>query len=958
MSRRAFGGWASKLDQDDFARALAALGVLTPVLEGRGELGVLVAERSADYYVDLLKEFVLPEDIAKASPPLHWEISALGSDPRARSRVLDRLPAAALAAAWSHTVAQYWRLEVVPVEWLDLAWTLQTLSEAVVDKPFVNLPEPASRATWHWPLHVGFLPDPASRRLREDLYADLPDYLANLTEAEIGASAYDVLLIPQSVTSAIEMVERSSLTPDATAVVVVGSRSRAQGLQLAPELAARLHAWAVAAVQPGVSPADWYQGFLADLSHANRFIESLSEPNATVTVFAAEALVEATPVVDAARALSGQMRAMGETMGDRELELPPDTADALNLAAEPPTVGSVGWHLSETELAFDHERHGATHVATVGRAAKPVLEEADREQADKRFILAEVYDASGQKPRRVRGGFRSGKTHEIDVWIGPKKKDDAALAGEDPFPEGELPRFDAGGHELTVVLAEPALLPEPLVGTIKLKSFGPSAHKIFTVRVGRDVSAVEARITVLYRGRILQTAVLQGQVLQDEELENRAAPDDGPAIRVWTEAVLRRGLADLDRRQRFQGALVLNHDRDGSATATVIGDKKAAMLQANWVEHALDEIGEVFKQAEQDRAFGRSLGSATSLRYMSRLANAGVGLNGVVGKAIEEAFGESGSIERIQVLSANANTFMPIELIYDFPPPAAEAGLCPNWKKAIRDGRCDPDAFHHEDVEGHLDVICPAGFWAISKVIERQAVSPSDWAKDPETRGLDFAALSEPVGERNVLSGLTPALFAASDHVNDVRPTELDRVTRALQRLTSRKLDGVNTWKDWAVQVKESEPPLLLLLAHTELNTNDGAALEIASKERRVVAQITKNYVNMNGQRPGPIVMLLGCDTGVPKTDFQSFVVKFKDMGAALVVGTIAPVLGRHASRTAEALVEQLLKMTAASPGAEQGNTFGDAMLAIRRELLRKGVLMSLCLTAYGDADWRLPAGS
>jgi hypothetical protein len=176
--------------------------------------------------------------------------------------------------------------------------------------------------------------------------------------------------------------------------------------------------------------------------------------------------------------------------------------------------------------------------------------------------------------------------------------------------------------------------------------------------------------------------------------------------------------------------------------------------------------------------------------------------------------------------------------------------------------------------------------------------------------------------------------------------------------LTSRKLDGVNTWKDWAVQVKESEPPLLLLLAHTELNTNDGAALEIASKERRVVAQITKNYVNLNGKRPGPIVMLLGCDTGVPKTDFQSFVVKFKDMGAALVVGTIAPVLGRHASRTAEALVEQLLKMTAASPGAEHGNTFGDAMLVIRRELLRKGVLMSLCLTAYGDADWRLPAGS
>lgn len=34
--------------------------------------------------------------------------------------------------------------------------------------------------------------------------------------------------------------------------------------------------------------------------------------------------------------------------------------------------------------------------------------------------------------------------------------------------------------------------------------------------------------------------------------------------------------------------------------------------------------------------------------------------------------------------------------------------------------------------------------------------------------------------------------------------------------------------------------------------------------------------------------------------------------------------------------------------------TFGDVMLGVRRQALKEGIPMVLCIHAYGDADWKL----
>jgi hypothetical protein len=132
---------------------------------------------------------------------------------------------------------------------------------------------------------------------------------------------------------------------------------------------------------------------------------------------------------------------------------------------------------------------------------------------------------------------------------------------------------------------------------------------------------------------------------------------------------------------------------------------------------------------------------------------------------------------------------------------------------------------------------------------------------------------------------------------------------------------------------------------HVQLDGSD--CLEIGTDPRR--AQLIKEKHVRVSPDARPIVLLIGCQTAVTRIDLESFVIAFQDAGAAIVVSTIASVLGRHAGPAAAAICEELERgMT------EPDATFGAAMLAVRRRLLAEGSPMVLGLTSYGDADWRL----
>ena len=96
-------------------------------------------------------------------------------------------------------------------------------------------------------------------------------------------------------------------------------------------------------------------------------------------------------------------------------------------------------------------------------------------------------------------------------------------------------------------------------------------------------------------------------------------------------------------------------------------------------------------------------------------------------------------------------------------------------------------------------------------------------------------------------------------------------------------------------------------------------------------------------------MLLLGCDTAVTD-ELQTFVSRFQNLGAALVVGTTASVLGQRAAPVAQEIAKEI----AAAAKRRKPTTAGDLVTSLRRKLLAKGELTALCLTAFGDAGWQL----
>lgn len=152
--------------------------------------------------------------------------------------------------------------------------------------------------------------------------------------------------------------------------------------------------------------------------------------------------------------------------------------------------------------------------------------------------------------------------------------------------------------------------------------------------------------------------------------------------------------------------------------------------------------------------------------------------------------------------------------------------------------------------------------------------------------------------------------------------------------------------------MRAQNPPLLVLLSHTE-RVHRSLALEIGSGQYRLASQITPSLVKA-APDDAPVVLLLGCDTAVADREYQSFAARFREKGAALVVGTIAAVLGEHAAPVAQAVTTALHDAATRAASGPQEATFGVTMRDIRRRLLGEGELMSLCLATFGDADWRL----
>lgn len=549
-----------------------------------------------------------------------------------------------------------------------------------------------------------------------------------------------------------------------------------------------------------------------------------------------------------------------------------------------------------------------------------------------------------------RHSFLAGAAHTVRCWIGPPETDE--LTADQPIPDVTIPAEglllqaqlywrDGLGNEHSD--SQPLLLP----AARDARSGDCDLH--LTVPEGE--SFVAADIVFRYRGRIFEAVRLEAVALAAGEAE---PVDTRARLRVQAR---RREVLDIADSPAVDSTLVLDGPRSASpgvdpGARLLLFDRDGARgfdlggsaVALRWLNETLFETqtSVVRRQARNGPAGAEELDADDPevLHLLRTLARHGANL---YNQLRDSGLRDPG--ERLQLLNRTGD-HVPLELVYDRGVPAEDAQLCAGWREALQsDVITCPVCSRTPLTEAQRDrvaTICPLGFWSLQKVIERI---------DPDSVPGAGVGMSVPTTARRSLRPIGSALFASSDKVPEAERTRLWETLRQCVPQAARAAD----WAQWKAAV-QADPALLLVLPHHDSAQGldyleIGAAGLAPALARLGREQLSPSYINPDAADPGPIVLLLGCQTGADTDQATGYVAltrRVQQQRASIVLGTLAKVLGRHAAPVAQELVRQLAAV-------RDGDTdFGTLMRRLRRRMLGRGYLMALCLVALGDAQWRL----
>lgn len=541
--------------------------------------------------------------------------------------------------------------------------------------------------------------------------------------------------------------------------------------------------------------------------------------------------------------------------------------------------------------------------------------------------------------RRPITNLRPSQEAHLKVWISPLLKDGATHATE-KFPLSEL--TDESHHELGIAFIP--LNGTPARGQAQVKSgiFAMSSGELppayFSLIAGSHGEIYRARILILHRNKVVQSLLFTAAISET----NWSTVD--PQLIVEND--VKPSFNYLRDGGQFDLSLVLNHNDENQTGIIAVrptrvsfrepqGDFEKTIKKIKSILWALNSAWDPQEEMEPEQL-------ENQLRQLARHGNI---LKDALFAAEPdlEVFSAPSDFKpekplRLQVVEARAGSYLPVEFFYDFPSPSADARLCAkyrldNFPAATCRGCQD---------RGDKNVICPIGFWGVSRVIERR---PKDALLPP---GAAYEC-SEPLGNRDRLPLTEQALLGASEKVF---ADDGNKLSTILTRLGKAPLQAT-CWNTWGTQVQAHGPSLLVAVAHTEIDPDsDILSLEI-SKSRLLVCDIEPEYVRQQDDA-NPVVLLLGCQTKLAEEPLQSAAARFKHKGAALVISTVATMRGQQAPACVAALIREIaIARRMPDRDRKKGKaTVGMVMLRAKQKLLASGHAIGMCLTANGDAEW------
>ncbi len=847
------------------------------------------------------------------------------------------------------------RIELTDWEGKDSRWLLDLLFKEDTDVSIHSLflcdPAPEYHRKWSLPLRVGLLPNSASRHLWDYIETSFPyEWLIRLVILQPGQENCDLLLLPDSIQASLPQVLSLPFRPSAGCALVLGGSGTPSDTLIPLVQALRVHLCAAAIGVLQISPDDqrtWFEHAMAEWSHNNSIDLALFSAGVYMEIpppmfisdpgFIATTRIQRFTQELATRLRYGQIAIQG-------LQVPDNLLHNLNLygklaltsygriapQAVPEIAARIEEHLDMARFAWHAESSDAKDFSELAGA---VTEIDVPPPEDRRYLQTQI-SLSGDLPEKsvVKKALIADHAYRVTVLIDEPHLDWSVAP--QAFPDHQID-YSRGIVKLDVVFVEPNLSVEPLSGTLELASEGPSTVCCFDFQAPRQIDRFHARIIVLHQNRVLQSVFLEGRIVADQE-----AMTDQDAIGIGMESLLRNGFQDLEYRRHFDAALVVNHTPQGRAGATALIGGEAHWIAIDSLETTIDRFKRKLNAIARDPEQYDSLESEASLNLIRYFAYHGRSLyEGIIQ---DWQLTQLSNADRIQVVSARAEAFLPLELVYDGARPSTSALICPNTQQALLTGECTACGDHCANGE----VICMLGFWSLKKVIERHAFDPHL----ANTARGDFGLLSNPRTNCDTLYPMRSAVFGASSRVDDVLSGMRSQVVQTLQNVVKGTVARADDWNRWVQDVGAVEPSLLVLLPHTLLDEfTDAETLEIGSNSQRRTGDINIDYVHPNEAAPPPIVLLLGCETGVADVPFESYVAAFRRSQAAMVVSSLSKVLGRHAAPVAETFILELNQAAGQDP-----KPFGEVAREVRRKLVRQGLLVALALTVYGDADWLL----
>jgi hypothetical protein len=913
MERSYFESFGASLGEDDFACAVAALIARAALqLEGAG-LEAAIRERSGPH----------AEPIAVGNVPFSF---------RDRAEELRDL--------WKRAVPYGGRTGPRFELPEDEPYLRELLSRRAVGATSVYVRNERSHpgVVLDWPLRIGVLPDARAEEAQAIVAASYWPQLLEPVRLGGAFTECDILLMPSGLrTAAAALLQhRDPLHADCVLITGLADATPDEGSALMGLI--RLHTSAAAIAIAGVGRDErerWMNRVIETLAHDQPLDAALfAAADVPPVLFASRALLEASRISTRIDLLAERIEqtpgtivqtvdmpvyavnAEGEVVhlddvlrADRNYryevspysmrggptDVPTPSADlATELRDRTRNFGAESGAASEY-VAFKKRLPAALRAPR--RAAPPVPAAPARE------VLATTYDDAAN----VANGLLRDKTYSVEIRVGFRAAGDVS-GGR--FREELIP---PGGHLVRVIFCE---LPQgeqdevrqPQTQGIVLPNGGESERARFYFHTSADADRFEARVLLVYENRVLHT--------------NRYAATLGKDSVITFDPELEvADLALLDEYERFEGALVVNK-AGGRMGVLTVADEAVRYVAPLGLDGEVLALSALLSGIADQEKLPKVMADPFMAGLLFKLANRGHVLWETLN--LTENAPQLAKASRIHVVAARSGELLPVELLYPRPAPQKQV-FCTHAAEAMKAGdfkaRCTSKDPRVE--------LCPLEFWALNRVIEH--VSFLDKPKKAAGAPLQLF--------RKALLGVS----------KNVLKKDADKVARTLETLTGTKPLLVTSLQEWQDAVHDEEPSLLVLLPHSEAHHPDTGlpALEIGGDELISRSWIGPEHVVKPGVAP-PVVLLLGCTTTLTDLPFQNFAEAIKKNGAAVVLGTLSVVLGRHAAPFAVALLEAL------HASAGKGLKFGDVLLDVKRRRLAAGDPFALSLLAYGDVSIRI----